>query len=85
LAGSGTRKCELLHADVLNPELLTKQMGLLPQALTLGLSPKLMVHALRGPALRQCQGGPGQADDLDNRRADSTGASLRAMEEEKKQ
>src|SRR5436309_1015397 len=64
---------DLLHSGGLDADLLAQQLDLLLQAIPLGLPSELRVQALRSPALRQCEGGPGKGDDLDYRRADTTG------------
>src|SRR5258706_8359847 len=60
------------HPRVLDPNLLTQELDLLPEPLLFSLLSQLGVHALCSPALGQCQGGSGKGDDLDDRRTDAT-------------
>jgi hypothetical protein len=50
---------DLLHPGILDTDLLAKELDLLLQAIPLGLSSELTVHALRRPALRVSQRGSG--------------------------
>jgi hypothetical protein len=44
---------DLLHASVLDADLLTKEMDLLPESILLCLLPQLVVQTLRSPAVGQ--------------------------------
>jgi len=66
-------RLELLHAGILDADLFAKEMDFLLEPVAFGLPSELGVHALRSPALRQRQGGSGERNDLDYRRADTTG------------
>jgi len=68
-------RLQLFHSGILDANLFSQELDLLPQPVLFSLLTKLRVHALGGPALSQCQGGPGERDDLDDRRADPTGPS----------
>jgi len=63
--------CVLLHSGILDANLFSQELDLLPQPVLFSLLSKLTVHALGSPAVRQCQGGSGKGDDLDDRRSDS--------------
>jgi len=67
---------ELLHAGILDADLLTEQPDFLVQAVPLSSPPELAVHALRSPTLGQRQGGSGEGDDPDYRRVHAAGAPL---------
>ena len=64
---------ELLHAGILDANLFSQELDLLLKPIIFCLSSELTVHALRRPTLGQRQGGSGQGNDLDDRRADATG------------
>jgi hypothetical protein len=68
---------DLLDTSILDANLLTKELDLVLKPVLYSPLSKLRVQAFRGPALGQCQGGPGKGNDLDDRRADSTGPASR--------
>jgi len=63
---------DVLHAGVLDADLLAQELNLLLQPVGFGLTPEPRVHAVRGPASGHGQGGAGEGDDLDDRRTDAT-------------
>jgi hypothetical protein len=63
----------MFRPGVLDSNLFAQEVDLLSEPVVFDLSLELAVHALRSPALRQGQGGPGKGVDLDNGRADTTG------------
>jgi hypothetical protein len=64
---------DLLPAGILDAAFFSQQENLLLQAVGFGLAPELGVHAIGGPASGQRQKSAGKGDDLDDRRADTTG------------
>ena len=64
---------ELLHAGILDANFFSNQLDFLLKAVPLSSPAELTVHALRRPTLGQRQGGLGERDDLNDRRADATG------------
>lgn len=70
VVGSSVR-LDLLHACVLEADLLAQELDLLPKPILLGLLSEFGIHALRSPTSSQRQGGSGEGDYVDDRRADA--------------
>src|SRR5262245_51953196 len=78
-------RLNLLHPGILDANLLTKELSLLPEPVHFGLLSKLGVQAIRGPTVGQCQGGPCEGNDLNDRRADPTGPAVGKRERARRQ
>jgi hypothetical protein len=66
-------RLNLLHSGVLDANLFAQELDFLAKPVLFSPSSKLRVHALRRPALGQCQGSSRKGDDLDDRRPDAAG------------
>jgi len=63
---------DVLHAGVLDADLLPQKRDFVPEALKLGPEAKAGVEALSGPAEGGSQGEIGEGDGVHSRRADAT-------------